>query len=201
MRPDHRADPWSVCIALIMILSAIASAGCVDSAQVPPSQVTPAGDVQPGHTADGTTTTARTATVPATQRAVQPSSTPVSSTGVIKIDPISDKYAGDTFTLTGITSLPTGTNILWQILPDTGTPPTRVDGSSMMSVAGNYLVMKGEGTSNRISISVDLGRLVPGKYVAIVGTMTGDPTSAPVFEMGKDYGYAYFTIKKAGETR
>jgi hypothetical protein len=200
MRTDHQTGSGLICITILIILATIAIAGCADSAQVPQSQETPTGNVLTGHPAAGTTTATRIATVMATQRTAQPASGPVSSTGVIKIDPISDKNAGDTFTLTGTTSLPAGTNILWQILPDTGTPPTGPDGNSMMSVGGNYLVTKGEGTSNRISLSIDLGRLVPGKYVAIVGKMKGDPASAPVFEIEKDYGYAGFTIKQAGET-
>jgi hypothetical protein len=201
MKTDHRSCPRLICLAILLILSTIAIAGCVDSAQEPQEgRATSTGDVYTEHPATGATTTTRIATVPATQRTAQPASGPFSSTGVIRVDPISDKNAGDTFTLTGTTSLPAGTNLLWQILPDTGTPPTGPDGNSMMSVGGNYLVTKGEGTSNRISLSVDLGRLVPGKYVAIVGKMKGDPASAPVFEIEKDYGYTGFTIKQAGET-
>ena len=157
--------------------------------------MTSTGNVLTEHPAAGTTTTTRITTVSSAQKTAQPTSGPVSSTGVIQVDPISDKNAGDTFTLTGTTSLPAGTNILWQIIPDTGTPPTGPDGNSMMSVGGNYLVAEGEDTSNRISLAVDLGRLVPGKYVAIVGKMKGDPASVPVFEMEKDYGYAYFSIQ------
>jgi hypothetical protein len=201
MKPDRQLSPTLICITILIIFATIAIAGCVDSAQVPQSQEASAGTIQTGHPAEGTTTATRIATEPATQKTIPSASTPVSSTGVIKIDPISDKNAGDTFILTGTTSLPAGTNILWQILPDTGTPPTGPDGNSMMSVGGNYLVTKGDGTSNRISLSIDLGRLVPGKYVAIVGKMKGDPASAPVFEIDKDYGYAYFTIKQAGEIR
>jgi hypothetical protein len=114
---------------------------------------------------------------------------------VIKLDPIGDKKTGDTFTLTGTTSLPEGTNIFWQIMPDTGTPPTGLNGESMMSVGGNYLVTKGDGALNRIALAVDLGRLIPGKYVAIVGKMKGDQTTGIVFEIGNDYGYTYFTLK------
>ena len=201
MKQDHQSGPGLICITILIIFATIAIAGCVDSAQEQQDQVTSTGDEQTVQPAAGTTTTTRIATVSSTQNTAQPTSEPVSSTGVIRVDPISDKNTGDKFTFTGTTSLPAGTNILWQILPDTGTPPTGPDGSSMMSVAGNYQVTKGEGTSNRISLSVDLGRLVPGKYVAIIGKMKGDPASAPVFEIDKDYGYAYFTIKQAGEIR
>jgi hypothetical protein len=195
MKTDHQPGPGLIGITILIILATIAIAGCVDSTQEQQSQVTPAGNVQTEHPTAGTTITTRVATVPATQKTAQPTPAPVSSTGVIRVDPISDKNTGDTFTLTGTTSLPAGTNIIWQILPDTGTPPTGINGDSMMSVGGNYQVTKGDGTSNRISLVVDLGRLVPGKYVAIVGTMKGDGTSGIVFEIGRDYGYTYFTLK------
>ena len=64
-----------------------------------------------------------------------------------------------------------------------------------MSVGGNNQVTKGDTPPNRISLAVDLGRLVPGKYVAIVGKMKGDATTGMVFEIGNDYGYTYFTLK------
>ena len=184
-----------ICLVLLIMIATIALAGCTDSAQVQQSPVTPTGTQQIEKTTMHTTATTKTVTVAAPQKTAQPVSTPVSSTGVIKIDSIGDKKTGDTFTLTGTTSLPTGTNIIWQILPDTGTPPTGINGDSMISVGGNYQVTKGDGTSNRIALAVDLGRLVPGKYVAIVGKMKGDETSGIVFEIGKDFGYTYFTLK------
>jgi hypothetical protein len=58
-----------------------------------------------------------------------------------------------------------------------------------MSVGGNNKVTKGDGTSNRRSLEVNLGRLVPGKYVVIMGEMKGD------FEIGDRYGYTYVTLK------
>ncbi|MDD1694499.1 MAG: hypothetical protein LUQ71_07225 [Methanoregula sp.] len=195
MKTDHQPGPGLICIAILLLLATIATAGCVDSTQEQQGQVTPTGNVQTGHPTAGTTITTKIATVSATQKTAQPASAPVSSTGVIRIDPISDKNTGDKFTFTGTTSLPAGTNIIWQILPDTGTPPTGINGDSMMSVGGNYQVTKGDGTSNRISLAVDLGRLVPGKYVAIVGKMKGDEASGIAFEIGRDYGYTYVTVK------
>ncbi|HEX3001106.1 MAG TPA: hypothetical protein VHN82_01855 [Methanoregula sp.] len=182
-----------MCLALLIMIAILACAGCTDAVQEQQGQVPGAGNLQTEKPSPATTATTRMATVSVSQKITPSISAPVSSTGVIRLHPISDKTSGDTFTLTGTTSLPAGTNILWQILPDTGTPPTGLDGNSMMSVGGNNQVMNGEGTSNRIALSINLGRLVPGKYVAIVGKMKGDPSSAPVFEMGKDYGYAYFT--------
>ena len=201
MKTQERSGCGLICLVLLVTIATILLAGCTDSGQDQQNQVTPTGTQQIEKTTMHTTSTTKTVTGAAPYKTAQPVSTPVSSTGVIKIDPISDKNTGDTFTLTGTTSLPAGTSIFWQILPDTGTPPTGLDKESQMSVAGNYMVSKGDGALNRIALTIELGRLVPGKYVAIVGKMKGDETSGIVFEIGKDFGYTYFTLKQAGERR
>lgn len=184
-----------ICLTLLIVVMTLMSAGCLESTQDQKSQVTTTQDQQSKNPASSTAVTTRTTTASAPLKTTQSAPAPVSSTGIIKIDPISDKNSGDTFTLTGTTSLPADTEIIWQILPDTGTPPTGIDGNSRMSVGGNYLVTQGDGTLNRISLAVALGRLVPGKYVAIVGKMKGDPGTGTVFEIGNDYGYTRFTLK------
>lgn len=195
MKNQQKSGIRLICFALLIVVMTLVSAGCMESTPGQQSPVNDAQDQQQVNPASTTAVTTRTTTAPAPLKTIQPAPAPVSSTGIIKIDPISDKKTGDTFTLTGTTSLPAGTEIIWQILPDTGTPPTGIDGNSWMSVGGNYLVTEGDGTLNRISLAVALGRLVPGKYVAIVGKMKGDPATGTVFEIGNDYGYAYFTLK------
>ncbi len=173
---------------LIAIAILATAAGCTGSDPGPQSQMTPTGNQQSEHPAAATTSIT---TDPTPLKTIQTPPAPALSTAGVAIDPIGDKKAGDKFTLTGTTSLPAGTNIFWQILPDTGTPPTGLDGNSQMSVGGNNQVTKGDGTTNRISQAVDLGRLVPGKYVVIVGEMKGDFSD---FMMGDRYGYTYFTL-------
>jgi len=195
MKSQQNSGIRLTCLALLIVVMTLVSAGCLESTPDQKSPTTATPDQQNNNPAASTAVTTRTTTAPAPLITTQSVSPPVSLTGVIKIDPISDKKTGDTFTLSGTTSLPAGTNIIWQIMPDTGTPPTGIDGSSQMSVGGNDIVIKGDGTLNRISLAVDLGRLIPGKYVAIVGKMKGDQTTGIVFEIGKDYGYTYFTLK------
>jgi hypothetical protein len=196
MENHQKSGNGLTCLAIILTLAVLVSAGCLDSAQKHLDQTIPANEKQAGNPAPGTVlATKATYAATAPQKTPPPVSAPVSSTGVITLDPISDKDTGDSFTLTGTTSLPAGTNIFWQIMPDTGTPPTGLDPDSMMSVGGNYQVIKGNGTRNRISVGVELGRLVPGKYVAIVGKMKGDQTTGLVFEIDNNYGYTSFTLK------
>jgi hypothetical protein len=192
MRNQQKSDIRLICLAILIIAATMVIAGCLESTPDQQSQMTPANDKQTANPVSGTAVTTRTTTAPAPLKTTPLASAPVSSTGVITIDPVSNKNTGDTFTLTGTTSLPAGTNIFWQIIPDTGTAPTGLDKDSRMSVGGNNLVTNGDGTRNRISLAVELGRLVPGKYVAIVGKMKGEPSN---FEIGNDFGYGYFTLK------
>jgi hypothetical protein len=179
-----------ICLILLITIATLAIAGCMESAPEQQGQMTAVSEKQnekPVATAIVTTGTTPLAPL----KTAQPTPAPGLSTAGIAIDLIGDKNVGDKFTLTGTTSLPAGTNIFWQILPDTGTPPTGLDGNSQMSVGGNNQVTKGDGTANRISQAVDLGRLVPGKYVVIVGEMKGDFSD---FKIGDRYGYTYFTL-------
>jgi hypothetical protein len=184
-----------ICLVLLTVVMIIASAGCTDAVEERQSGSTSAGNIQTGHTAPNSTAAGKNITVPSSPHTTGPLSVPVSATGILTIDPVADKNTGEKFTLTGTTGLPSGTVIFWQILPDTGSPPAGLDGSSMMSVGGNYLVTPGEGTKNRIAIAVDLGRLVPGRYAAIVGKAKEQEPDRLDWEIGKDYGYTYFTLK------
>jgi len=191
MKTQQKSGSALICLA-ILIAASLVIAGCVDSGLDQQGQVTPTNDKQSENHAAGTTVTIRTTTVAAPLKTLQPMPASGLSTRGITIDPIGDKKTGEKFLLAATTSLPVGTNLFWQVLPDTGTPPTGLDGSSQMSVGGNNLVIKGDGTANRISQAVDLGRLVPGKYVVIVGEMKGDFSD---FKIGDRYGYTYVTLR------
>jgi hypothetical protein len=192
MKNQQRSGTGLICLVLLMTIATLAIAGCTGSGQDQQSRMIPSGNQQSEHPAAGTVVATKITTAAAPLKTAQTLSAPALSTAGIAIDPISDKKAGDRFTVTATTSLPAGTNLLWQILPDTGKPPTGIDGSSQMSVGGNNLVTKGDGTANRISQAVDLGRLVPGKYVVIVGEMKGDFSD---FRIGDRYGYTSFSIR------
>jgi hypothetical protein len=188
MNIQQKSKIGLVCLAAL-IVATLVIAGCLGSA---PGPVTATNEKQSEHPAAGTTVATKTTALPSPMKTAQPTPAPGLSTAGIAIDPIGDKKTGGTFLLTAKTSLPVGTNLIWQIIPDSGTPPTGLDRNSMMSVGGNNVVTKGDGTANRIAQAVDLGRLVPGKYVVIVGEMKGDPSD---FEIGSRYGYTYFTLK------
>lgn len=193
MTHGRNAGRCLVVIALLVAIAVLATAGCTDSG---PEQESPVATVHETPAGQSVTKPVPAVKPAGTGNGKAPSSpSTVSSTGVIRLDVVSDRKAGDTFILAGTTSLPAGTDILWQILPDTGTPRKGLDPDSTMSAGGNYLVTPGDGTRNRIAIPVSLGRLVPGTYVAIVGKAKEPMSDKMVFAIGNDYATANFTVK------
>ena len=118
-----------------------------------------------------------------------------SSDGVILLDPVGDMYDGQEYLITGTTSLPAGTSLLLQLMPDTGTPPNATDRQAVGGRAGSTAwITEGAGTANRIRIRGSMGGQAPGKWVALVGEMRGNYSDVQV---GNHYGYAYFNLKRA----
>ncbi|WP_321507223.1 hypothetical protein [uncultured Methanoregula sp.] len=119
-------------------------------------------------------------------------SAPAQSAGVITFNPIGDKKSGDTFTITGTTSLPAGTNLVWQIIPYSGTVPTGIDMNAQIGIMANNQVTKGSAASNRISLDVDMQDMKPGKYVIVAASLKGERMSPAT---GILAGYTYFTMR------
>jgi hypothetical protein len=111
----------------------------------------------------------------------------------IRLNAIGNRSVGDQFLITGTTSLPAGTTLIWDVMPDTGTPPTDLD-LNATGIMANNAVTKGDGTSNRVSLAVDMSGYAPGKWVALVGKMKSDPTKRDI-KMGDPVGSALFNLK------
>ncbi|MDD1690991.1 MAG: hypothetical protein LUQ66_10060 [Methanoregula sp.] len=124
-----------------------------------------------------------------TDTPVQPT---ITNDDYIRINAIGDKTAMDQFLISGTTSLPAGTGLIWQVMPYTGTVPTGLD-MNAKGIMANNPVTKGDGTANRVSLAVDLGNMEPGEYIAIVGPMKGDPENRDI-AMGDPVGSARFTV-------
>jgi hypothetical protein len=106
----------------------------------------------------------------------------------IAVNPIGARSTGDQFLITGTTSLPVGTSLIWQIMPDTGTAPTRVN-KTAMGLGGSNMVAKGSGALNRVSFAADMNQMPAGKWVVLVGVMkSGD------FEVENPIATASFTL-------
>jgi hypothetical protein len=199
--PGPAASGLAGPVVILTLIAILIVTGCTDSNPQLQGSTTTFTEQRNENPAREVTAAVRTGAVTAAQAITQPAAGPVSSTGVIRLDAISDMNAGEKFTISGTTSMPEGSEILWQVIPDTGLPPEGLDPDSTMSVGGNYLVTRGNGTMNRITIAVDPGGLVPGRYAVIAGKAKERTPDKMVFEIEKDFGYAYFSLKQAGMPR
>lgn len=147
------------------------------------------GDYQPG-TVTGKASFTLKGTYLVTDTLVQPT---ITKDDYIHLNAIGDRSVGDQFLITGTTSLPAGTMLLWQVMPDPKTPPTGIN-LTTSGIMANAPVTKGDGAANRVSLAVDANFLVPGEYIAVVGEMKGDPMNRNI-AMGELTGSAYFTVK------
>ena len=77
------------------------------------------GDCRPG-TVKGTASFTLKGAYLGTDTPVQPT---ITKDDYIRINAIGDQNVGDQFLVTGTTSLPVGTSLIWEVMPDTGTLP------------------------------------------------------------------------------
>jgi hypothetical protein len=147
------------------------------------------GDYRMG-TLSGTITFTLNGSYRGTDTAVQAT---ITKDDYIRLDAIGDRKAGDQFLITGTTSLPAGFGLIWEVMPYTGTIPTGLD-MNAKGIMANNPVTKGNGTANRVSLAVDMGNMVPGEYIVIVGEMKGDPSQRDI-TIGELAGSARFTLK------
>jgi hypothetical protein len=153
-----------------------------------------AGDVSKGDYRPGTVRKIASFTLKGTYLgADSPVQTTITTNDYIRLDAIGDRFVGDQFLITGTTSLPAGTMLLWQVMPDPKIPQTGIN-LTATGLMANAPVTKGDGAANRVSLAVDTGDLIPGEYIALVGEMQGDPAKKDI-SMGELTGSAYFSVK------
>lgn len=113
-----------------------------------------------------------------------------SASDYITVNPIGDRFVGDQFLITGTTSLPVGTSLIWQVMPDTGIAPTGLN-MTASGLAGGNGVTKGSGSTNRVSFAADMMNQKPaGNWVVLVGVSKDGE-----FAVENPIATVYFTLK------
>jgi hypothetical protein len=107
--------------------------------------------------------------------------TPVKATitkdDFIRVNAIGDRSLGDQFLITGTTSLPAGTEVLWQVTPASFTTDPDQQTGTFTGAMANSQISKGTGDTNRVSFAMDTYVLLPGQYNVSVSTIAGDLTT------------------------
>lgn len=91
----------------------------------------------------------------------------------ISLNPVGERHAGDQFLVTGATSLPVGTDVIWQVIPGVSAHDS-VNTGIFTSIMANSIVTRGNGGENRVSFAMDTASLQPGVYTITVSTVDGD---------------------------
>lgn len=113
----------------------------------------------------------------------------------LSVNAIGNRTGGDQFLVTGSTSLPIGTEVLWEVTPDVFTTDPNQTTGTFTGMMGNSQVTKGQGNGNRVSFAIDTNALLPGKYNVTVSVPAGDIATGD-FRTGTLSGSAVFTLQE-----
>ncbi|MDK2989944.1 MAG: hypothetical protein PWR16_1473 [Methanoculleus sp.] len=100
----------------------------------------------------------------------------------IFIDPIGDKAAGSTFTITGTTNLAVGDTLNVEVTSAAFQPTSKTEAAGFASVAGTAEVQQGDG-ANTWSFEVDGTSFKPDQYIVRVESIDTDTTATANFNV------------------
>lgn len=101
----------------------------------------------------------------------------------IRIDPISDKKAGDFFTINSTTNLSAGDEILVQVFSANYHSHVKSDTSTFSGVLGHVNVIPGRNGINTISFIVNSSGHNPDKYVIFEEAVIENATGSALFNI------------------
>jgi PBP1b-binding outer membrane lipoprotein LpoB len=110
----------------------------------------------------------------------------------ITVRPMGDKTQGDVFLISGTTTLPAGTILMYKVYPDYFEDKSKRSASSSpvpSSIAGDTIVIKGSGNTNTWSCALDTEGYEKTNYIVNVTTISEDNLRTDVF------GSAHFVIR------
>ncbi|AGB03094.1 hypothetical protein [Methanoregula formicica] len=116
----------------------------------------------------------------------------------IHLDKIVNRSAGNLFLVTGTTSLPVGTEVLWQVTPTAlSTDPNQT--GTFSGMMANSQVTRGQGMANRVTFAMDSYALQPAEYNVSVSISAGD-LDAGDFRPGELSASRFFTLNAGAGT-
>jgi len=142
----------------------------------------PKGDIKKGNFATGDTFGSTTFTLHAAAGKSTASSAAAGTSAVngIVIDQIPDTTRGTSLTVTGRTSLPAGTGLSVKVVPASTDTETFLSDYQNPEKSTEINVVKGDGTDNRFSVTLDTWALSPAEHIIVVsskGSGTGSDDS------------------------
>jgi hypothetical protein len=103
---------------------------------------------------------------------------------VITVQPIGDRKQGDVFLISGTTTLPEGTLLMYKVYPDYFEDPSKRSAASTArpsGIAGDTIVTRGDGATNKWSCALDTGGYEKSRYIVNITTISEDNLRTDVF--------------------
>ena len=172
MKNHQKSGTVLICIALIIVVATIATAGC---ANIGKGQITATGNQQSEHPAAGTPLVPATTKTPEqpVEAQLAPASSP--STPFITIDPIGDKNTGDLIIISGTTNLPSGASVYLKAMNES-------TGESMM-MANTFACPDAHRVNRWRFVYDSTDWMRPGRQRYLVSTPMGDVNSSVQFNL------------------
>jgi len=102
---------------------------------------------------------------------------------VINVDPITDHYVGDKFTITGTTNLAVGDNILVEVTSSSFKPTQKTQSGEFSGASGTVQATKGTNGANTWSFDVDASTFKPDEYLVKATAVEQDATGTALFNI------------------
>lgn len=121
----------------------------------------------------------------------------------ITIDPVGDKTVGDTFTITSITNLGIGRDVLVQIYHTSFHPGKRGHNDDWGGAIGTVKVVKGYNDLNRTEFEVNTTDFIPADYIVTEETVNQTTRGHTLFNVlpRDDQAPSLTTVRMAGGTK
>ena len=101
------------------------------------------------------------------------------------INPVSDHYVGDTFTISGSTNLAIGNDLLVEIYSSSFNPTQKVQGSGFSGSSGTVTVVPGTNGYNTWSFFEDTTTFRADEYIVKVSGVTQDVIASATFKVNE----------------
>ena len=101
----------------------------------------------------------------------------------IRIDTVSDKYVGTTFTVTGTTNLGVGNELMIEVLSSAFRPTDKTAAGEFSGDSGTVRVVEGDAGYNTWSFEVDARAFLPDEYIVRAESIDADITATTTFNV------------------
>jgi len=110
------------------------------------------------------------------------------------INPVGNHVVGEQFTITGLTNLAAGDNLMVEITSSSFKPTYKTQSAEFSGAGGMVKIEPGNGAMNKWSFPVDASTFKPDEYIVKVSGITVDVTGSTLFNIVEGHTIAVTTV-------